>query len=500
MTIGQIAGLVALASPIWIAANLFLVRGVPPHAKALLGAASLAWVAAAIWFVARWPSATAPLVALALIGWPVLAWRARPGAGTRRGRPPGSLGLRSSIRALADYRFYEEEAARHGPIFKSNQYYRPVLCIVGLERCQRFLREQRERLTSAPLPVDRHITGGLLRYMEPVSHAEYRRRLQACMKAGVLAACEPAMREQACRELSTLEALSCGIDSGTLPYPAIDRFVFRSMTRVFFGIPSDEPACERLARLYRVVDHRRLWRDSNRTRKALEEIVAIVREKASRLEREDEPTPSSFLGQAVRHDRDLLADPVFVENLAYFLHIARCDVTGLCGWLFKMLVDRPDWAARIRAGREDARRHGGTTAAERFVDETLRLRQSEYLYRTTADALEFEGFAIPRGWLVRLCIRESHTAADAFERPKEFDPDRFLGTTYPRERYQPFGVYEHACVGVALTKAVGRTFLEELARFHWEVVRDGPMELGLHHHGHWRPSSRLRVRPAPRPA
>ncbi|HJR53882.1 MAG TPA: cytochrome P450 [Gemmatimonadota bacterium] len=501
MTIAQIAGLVALASPLGIAATLFLVRGVPPRVNVLLGAGMLAVVAAAIWIVTRWPAAAAPLAALVLVGWSIMAWRARPSAGTRRRRPPGSLGLRSSIRALADYGFYEKEAARHGPIFKSNQYYRPVLCIVGLERCQRFLREHRDRLTSAPLPVDRYITGGLLRYMKAASHAEYRRRLQACMKAGVLAACEPEIREQATRELATLEEHSRGLESGARPFPAIDRFVFLSMNRVFFGILPDEPAWQRLARLYRVVDHRRLWRDTRRTRRAMEEIVAIIREKAARIERDGEPTSSSFLGQALRYDRDLLADPVFVENLAYFLHIARCDVTGLCGWLFKMLVDRPDWGARIREGGEETAAFGGTTAADRFVDETLRLRQSEYLYRTTADVIEFEGFAIPRGWLVRLCIRESHTAADAFEHPKEFDPDRFLDATYPRERYQPFGIYEHACVGVPLTKAVGRIFLEQLAGgFDWEVLRDGPMELGLHHHGHWRPSSRLGVRLAARPA
>ncbi len=501
MTIGSIAGLVVLSSPMWIAASLFLVRGVPLRARVLLAAGMLAWVAAAIWLVARWPAWTAPLAALVLVGWSILAWRARPGAGTRRRRPPGSLGLRSSIRALADYGFYEKEAARHGPIFKSNQYYRPVLCVVGLERCQRFLREHRDRLTSAPLPIDRYITGGLLRYMEPASHVEYRRRLGACMKPGVLAACEPAIRHQASREISTLAAVSQRPDAGARPYPAIDRFVFLAMNRVFFGIPADEDACDRLARLYQVVDHRRLWRDRVRTRTAMEEIVAIVHAKAARLEREGEPTPTSFLGQAIRSDPDLLADPVFVENLAYFLHIARCDVTGLCGWLFKLLVERPDWGARIRASREEAPTANGTSPADRFVDETLRLRQSEYLYRTTADAIEFEGFAIPRGWLVRLCIRESHTAAEAFDRPREFDPDRFLNATYSRERYQPFGIYEHACVGVPLTKAVGRIFLEQLAAgFHWQVVRDGPMELGLHHHGHWRPSSRLGVRLAARPA
>jgi cytochrome P450 len=499
MTIWQGAALLVLLTPAWLPLTLLLgVRGAPLTARFLLAAAILVWTAGAVWLVVLPPQAVVPLAAVVAAAWVLLTWRARPSAGKRSGRPPGSLGLRSSLRALCDYRFYEKEAARFGPVFKSSQYHRPVLCVVGLERCQRFLREHRERLTSAPLPIDQHITGGLLRYMEPAAHAEYRRRLQACMKARVLAACGPFLAELFARELSALAELSGRSGSGVRPHAHVDRLVFLGLNRVFFGFLPDEPAVGRLARLYRVVDHRRLWRDSARTRRALEEIVDIVRVQAGKWGEGEGATASSFLGQVARDHGGPLTDPVFAENLVYFLHIARCDLTGLCRWLLKMLVDHPDRARGIRTslGGDPA---SGTTPADRFVDETLRLRQSEYLYRTAAGPIEFEGFSIPMGWLVRLCIRESHTAAATFERPKEFDPDRFLNATYPPERYQPFGIYEHACIGAAVTKTVGRIFVEELAGgFDVSVVRDGPMELGLHHHGHWAPSRRLAIRLTPR--
>jgi cytochrome P450 len=204
--------------------------------------------------------------------------------------------------------------------------------------------------------------------------------------------------------------------------------------------------------------------------------------------------PSSFLDQALGSDPELARDPVFVENLVYLFHIARCDLTGLCGWLLKMLGDHPALGRRIR----EERASGADGAAARFVDETLRLRQSEYLYRTTSAPIRFEGYSVPSGWLVRLCVRESHTSPQAFDRPLAFDPDRFQGGTPSSERYQPFGIYEHACLGVGITKTVGRILVECLsAGFDWEVTRDGPMELGLHHHRHWTPSGRLEMRLTP---
>ena len=501
MTLARLAALAVLLTPTWMPVTLLIVRGVPPRARILLIAGVVAYVAAAAWMAAAWPAGLRPLALIVLAGWVTLAWRARPNAGQRRRLPPGSLGLRSSTRALADYCFYEKEAARLGPVFKSNQYYRPVVCVVGLERCQRFMREHRERLTSAPLPIDRYITGGLLRYMEPGAHGEYRKRLQSCMKARVLADCAKFIEHEAALEFSGMARRSGNTGSGVQPYKNIDRLVFRVLNRVFFGVLPDEPATARLRRLYRVVDHRRLWRDSMRTREAMEEIVALVLEQAARLGREEGATPSSFLDQAIHNDPGLITDPVFVENLAYFLHIARCDLVGLCGWLLKMLVDHPDWGRQIRRSHEESPSAGATSLADRFVDETLRLRQSEYLYRTTSDAIEFEGFAIPAGWLVRLCIRESHTSPDVFERPKEFNPDRFLNTTFSQEQYQPFGIYEHACIGVVITKTISRIFVEQLATgFDLAVARDGPMELGLHHHGHWKLNSRFRMRLTARPA
>ena len=84
-------------------------------------------------------------------------------------------------------------------------------------------------------------------------------------------------------------------------------------------------------------------------------------------------------------------------------------------------VGRPPAALTLpRGGRRCA------ATSTRIVMETLRLEQSEYLYRETTRDIEHKGVVIPRGWLVRLCVRESHQDPAIFANPDVFDPDRFL--------------------------------------------------------------------------
>lgn len=493
----MILWLFVLFSPLWVPVALLRLRGVPGGARVAFLAVIVAWSAAAVGLALARPAALAPLAALVLAGWVWRTWRARPAAGRRKGWPPGSLGLRASLRALADYDFYHDQAARWGSVFKTSQYHRPVLCVLGVERCRRFLEEHHERLTSAPLPIDAFVAGGVLRYMGPESHAKYRRTLQSSLRPEVLRACEPHLEATTAGILAELAEGSVEDGGrGKRPWPAIDRLVFTSLARLFLGLQEEDPALGELRHLYRDVDHRILWWRGRKVRAAMVGIGDRVRDQAERLRTSRTGPATSFLEMSVRQDPDRADDRVFLENLAYLLHIARRDLTGLSEWLVRLMADHPEQATRIASERASGR---PGKAAERFLDEALRLRQSEFIYRTVADPIQFEGYSIPAGWLVRLCIRESHASPEAFRRPRDFDPDRFLGAGPGPDRYQPFGIHDHTCLGIGVTRTVGGTLLERLATgYELEVVRDGPMELGLHHHGHWRPSRRVELRLLPR--
>jgi cytochrome P450 len=116
------------------------------------------------------------------------------------------------------------------------------------------------------------------------------------------------------------------------------------------------------------------------------------------------------------------------------------------------------------------------------------------VYRRTLRECHLGAFRIPKGWLVRVCLREAHGRADVFPDPAAFDPGRFAARRYGKHEYAPFSDGPHACFGAALTVTVAKTFLHELAAgFDARLVSDGPVERDNRHWEHWRPSASLRV-------
>ena len=134
--------------------------------------------------------------------------------------------------------------------------------------------------------------------------------------------------------------------------------------------------------------------------------------------------------------------------------------------------------------------------AMRIVQETLRLEQSESRYRRATADLELDGFRIPKGWLVRMCIRESHRDPRVFADPLRFDPERFANRTLTRAEYAPFGNFRLACIGEDVTKRVAARFARELAcGFDWTVTKDSPPR--INNWGHNAPSAALSLRMTP---
>jgi cytochrome P450 len=418
-------------------------------------------------------------------------WRARPSYGRLRRLPPGTLGLGHSLDALQNQRYYLEQAARFGPVFKSSGFGRPVVCIVGLGRVRAILATHGASL-GAPKRTRRYrrfIPRGVLRWMDPATHREYAPRFRAGYGSLDLERAEPALRDIFRANLARLAADS-GVAKGGMPvHPYLRRAMLESVGYLFYGLSPGDPLLDQLEHclplLQGPVVGGRGWRRA--TREGMAGMAAIIATVRSRWPGENGGGFTPALRAIADARAGALDDPTITGNFILVSHIAHGDLAGLHLWIFKMVNDHPVVLEPVRAGVPDA----GT----RIVMETLRMEQSEFLYRRVTRSFEYEGLTIPAGWMIRFCIRESHRDPAVFPDPDRFDPDRFAGRTYSREEYAPFGADSHACMGSHLAQFLGRLFVEELARgFDWRVVTDGPAEPGGNRPGdHWRPSSRLRV-------
>ena len=418
-------------------------------------------------------------------------WHARPGYGVGRGLPPGSLAF-TRLGMVEDDRFLLREAARHGPVFKTARYGRPIVCVVGLRRGAELLRDAGDALVSGALPFSALIPGGFIRYMAPAKNARYRSLLARALPNELVQCATPLVAAAAARAFGRL-ADACGPGGGGVsPVPYLRNLTNETMVGLMFGIGPDDPRAARMRELYRIVEMPALARSGMaRARAAMAELTALAEGAAQEaLRRRDAGAqPACALDMLARDEPAALADVTLMGNLVYLVETGGRDVADLLTWCLKMLADHPEWRDRLTGA---ARGDGAGDLAGRIVGETLRLEQSEYVVRRAVRPVRIGDYRIPAGWLVRLCVRESHRDSDAFPDPDRFDPDRLRGQRPGAAAYAPLGIGAHSCLGRAIVQVTAPTALTVLARaYDWQPVDDGPREFGTFH---WMPSRRFAIR------
>lgn len=415
-----------------------------------------------------------------------LFWRARPNSGRSRGLPPGSLAL-FPTGPWNDALFYEKNFARFGPIFKTSNLYRPEVCIAGIERSREFLFANGQGIQTPDYPFGKFIPGGFLRFANPARHKETRPIFQSALTPAVYLSQQAQMQEIFRRELALLSQASLAAPNGIRPKPSLDRAMRQILIRLFFGVDVTAPEFSHFGEMLdAVAPHRVRTLPHRKVPEILDELMVSIRNQVA------ESHSPSFAAELARVRPDALGERYFTFNLIFMFQLGRNDVAGLLQWVIKMLADNPAWLARVRGAEESS------DLPTRIVLETLRLQQSEFLIRQSTREITFQGYTIPRGWYVRLCIKESHHLSDAFENPTLFNPDRFLNHRFSRSEYMPFGAFIKTCLGEHLTLALAKMYVTELGNnYALDVTSDGPQE---NNGFHWQPSTEFRVRLLPYPA
>ncbi len=464
-----------------------------PRLAAVFVVLGIAALAVVIWAAARSPIVLRSTSIAAAISVAFFAWRSRPGFGRNRSRPPGSLGLKNSLDAIVDRSFYAGQVQRHGRVFKMAQFHRPVVCIVDIGKGRELLKREADNLMLAPLPISAEIPRGFIRYMKPDDYAVYSQLFRTAFSEGVLEANRELMRDAARRELAELAAASDAVShDGIDPRRSIERLMFTVLLRIYFGDliePSDRGVIEGCCRGIGSGDT--IGRASPRARRALQTFEKLIRER-SNSGLAAHADHSSVLGGILCLKPGAGTDSTAIGNLLLLLEASRDSIGGLLMWTLKNLAGSPESIEMIRGARGDDDRVDELN--ECVVFETLRLAQSEYVYRIVTRPIEVDGFEIPRGWFTRICVAEAHRQDPPFDRPEVFDPTRFVNRRFSSNEFSPFGLDQHACLGAQLTLFVSRAFVDVLARdFDVRVVADGAPERGNRHWNHWRPSSEFRI-------
>ena len=345
------------------------LRTVFPRVAAIFTLTMVAWLMILIGLAHWWPTGLSVLMVLVIVVGAAAAWYSRPAFGRTRGLPPGSLSVPVSISAIADRDFYRRQAERYGPVFKMAQFHQPVVCVVGLERGHRLIREHDEALGPSPQPVTDEIPRGFLRYMDHEAHAIYGPLFRQALSAQVVADSLPVMRSAVRRELARpSDAQALALD----PTPILERITDAAFLRAFFGVEPVSSVYDAMVRAYEPLSRLRLSEAlTQEARGSLVELRRLVSTCAGHSSHASRSAMTELRRLAAR-----MPDDTCIDNLIFMWKVSAPNAVGLLRWLVAVLGENPDWCARLQA--ELRRDHSDGQLLDRVISETLRLSQSEY--------------------------------------------------------------------------------------------------------------------------
>jgi cytochrome P450 len=410
--------------------------------------------------------------------------------------PPGRLDP-DETGMHTDRLFAIKKAKELGPVFKAIWGGRYTTCVVGHTHARRLLASNENSFPDATIDLTGLFPIGALRGMTGESHQKYRRLFVQALQATPLALHEAAIRQWI---LERLRAMVPPGPASTIAGPAL-RAGLREITsgimmRMIYGIAPDSPDYAELLREYRIFGPDAPVR---KIEPVHAEAFARIKQKVQKFAEEirrapPESVPPSFLKYLVGSGE---LDETALGNLMYLFEPSHFDLYSLWRWIVRFLAAHPQTVTRGQGAA------GGQLEelCKAIVLETLRLEQSEVLYRTPVNNVVFENKLIPKGTIMRACMWEGHKDPSIFADPFAFDPDRFIGKSYKIEQYAPFGLDKTRCVGADFVVNLGAIFVEILLKnFAIALVKDGPPVFGAYH---WEPNPEfsmvMKVREESRP-
>jgi cytochrome P450 family 135 len=175
----------------------------------------------------------------------------------------------------------------------------------------------------------------------------------------------------------------------------------------------------------------------------------------------------SLLMQARDEDGEAMSDEELRDELVTLLLAGHETTATSVAWAIERLVRHPDKLERLVA-EIDAYPDGGEEYITAVINETLRVRPVvPIVARILKKELQVGPYALPAGTRVAPSIWLTNRNPRAYDRPNDFEPERYLAGAPETFSWIPFGGGIRRCIGASFAqlemKLILRTVLSELA-------------------------------------
>ena len=392
---------------------------------------------------------------------------------------PGSRGLPLLGHTLAFARdargLMQRMSARFGPDFRVQLFGYPVFLVGEPDAVKEVLTDREERFSNRlgwDHDLGRLFAGGLM-LRDFGEHRQHRRLLTGAFRTEKIRDYAAVTSEVVADRLDRWQGRS---ERRLYPrlYPEIKRLSLDVAARVFLGIPLG-PQAERLNRAFTHLVEASValikrevpglpYHCGMRSRRLLESFLTaeIPRRRASGGE-------DLFSQLCLARDEGGLGDREIVDHMIFFLMAAHDTLASALTTSVWLLIQHPAWQERLRDEASPASSPSDGSPTVWVLREALRLYPPvPFLARRTVAPCTVGAHDLPANAALAVSPLITHFLAGIWERPAEFDPERFSEARSEHRRHShawyPFGGGAHMCLGMHLAEVQAAIILGALLR------------------------------------
>ncbi len=414
--------------------------------------------------------------------------------------PPGDNGLPLLGKTLSFFRdpdFALKQHQKYGDVFKTKLLGSPTLFMRGYEANRFILSSENQYFEISWPPSTKALLGPLSLVLQTGTIHQNRRKLlaQAFMPralSGYIATMEQITHQYCDRWVKQTELtwypelrhytfdiackLLAGLDQGSKTNLGQ---AFETWTEGLFSIPIALPWTK----------FGRAKRSGDRLAQALEAII-------QQRQQSSEPGTDTLalLIQAEDEAGQRLSIAELKDQILLLLFAGHETLTAAVAAFCLLMAQHPDVMAKVRSEQQQFPVHEPLTLdqlkqmtyLEQVLREVMRLIPPVGgSFRTVLETCEFNGYQLPKGWMVFYQIGATHQdetlypEADRFE-PERFSPQQMQQQSADRQKYGylPFGGGIRECLGKEFARLEMKIFAALLARnYDWELLPDQNLEL-----------------------
>ncbi|NER27676.1 MAG: cytochrome P450 [Symploca sp. SIO1C4] len=411
--------------------------------------------------------------------------------------PPGSLGLPiigESISFLKERNFAAKRQQKYGSIFKTHIFGRPTAVMVGAEANQFLFKNENKYVTSTWPKTTKLLLGpASLSVQTGDFHTSRRKLLFQAFQPRALASYLPTMERITAEYLQQWESL------GRLTwYPELTNYTLDIASSLIVGIEGGSKTAlgklfkDWVAGLFSLfiplpgTTFSKALNSRQGLLKLIEEIV-LQRQQQGNLGED----ALGILLQASDEDGNRLSLDELKDQILLLLFAGHETLTSAIASFCLLTAQHPEVLEKIRAEQRQLsvsapltmEKLKQMTYLEQVLKEVMRLIPPVGGgFREVIEPFEFNGYFIPKGWIVQYQIIQTHKDREIYQDSESFSPERFAAeTTQEKQKafaYIPFGGGLRECLGKEFARLEMRIFASMLVTsYEWELLPEQNLEM-----------------------